>query len=365
MRQPGEDFQDDIDDTLPLNTQHGNKDWRAAQEAARQAAARHAEQDDTWEDENRRHAYADASYATKRPHKKHSCLGRVIRLALVLCLVGIIALIGNLYFWDQKKQDLPVPAAADGNVLDPIDKDLLFLLAGVDDIGTGEPQRTDTLLLVRYDFSDGRLIGLSIPRDSRVFVRGKRDKINHAHAYGGIALTMQTIRDFLGIDLDYYMEVDYDTVKSVVDAVGGVRYNVPQEAQPVPGEIFHTGDHVLNGDETLSFLRHRQGYKNGDIDRVKAQQAFLKETAHQVVSPLNIRRMPFVLKAIQDHAKTNIPALPLLSKAPGVLFTGLPEMEMHTIPGHGQTIGGLSYYVPDKKGTKQMVRKLLGPFMQR
>ena len=72
MRQPGEDFQDDIDDTLPLNTRQGNKDWRAAQEAARQAAARHAEQDDTWEDENRRHAYSDASYATKRPHKKRS-----------------------------------------------------------------------------------------------------------------------------------------------------------------------------------------------------------------------------------------------------------------------------------------------------
>ena len=100
----------------------------------------------------------------------------------------------------------------------------------------------------------------SIPRDSRVYIDGEPDKINHAHAYGGIELTIQTIRDFLGIDLDYYLEVDYQTVKAVVDAAGGVRYNVPEDAAPVPGEVHRVGDHVLNGEETLSFLRHRQGY---------------------------------------------------------------------------------------------------------
>lgn len=350
------------EDTLPLTVADVRRAVRAEQEERRQASRYQQRQKN---DGYRRMRIEDFEEEAEEPHKKKSCLGRLFRLLLLLLIVAILFLVGYLFLWDKEKENLPIPSAGEGNTLAPIHDDLLVLMAGVDDTGAGEPQRTDTLLLLRFAFGEGRLIGLSIPRDSRVYIDGEPDKINHAHAYGGIELTIQTIRDFLGIDLDYYLEVDYQTVKAVVDAAGGVRYNVPEDAAPVPGEVHRVGDHVLNGEETLSFLRHRQGYVNGDIDRVKAQQAFVRETAKQVASPLRFYRYPFVLHALRTNAKTNLPALPLLPKAPGVLFSGLSNMELHTLPGEGDMIDGVSYYLVDEEETLSMVQELFAPFLLR
>lgn len=362
-RFPGDAYeQESTEDTMPLTVADVRRAMRADQAArqARNAQARNAEE----ANEGYRYRPTSANVPNEgKPRKKKSCLGRLFRLFLLLLVVSTIALAIYLFLWDQEKEALPVPAADEGNTLAPIQDDLLVLLAGVDDTGSGQPQRTDTLLLLRFAFKEGRLIGLSIPRDSRVYVKGELDKINHAHAYGGIELTMKTIRDFLGVDLDYYVEVDYETVKAVVDAAGGVRYDVPEKAAPVPGEIHRVGDHVLDGPEALSFLRHRQGYRNGDLDRVKAQQAFIRETAKQVVSPLRFYRYPLVLHAFRTNAKTNLPALPLLPKAPGVLFSGLSNMELHTVPGDGQMIDGVSYYVVDSEDTEELVNELFAPFV--
>lgn len=350
------------DDTLPLTVADVRRAMRVEQEERRQASRYQQKQKN---DVYRRMRVEDFDEVAEEPRKKKSCLGRLFRLLLLLLIVAVLFLVGYLFLWDKEKENLPIPSAEEGNTLAPIHDDLLVLMAGVDDTGAGEPQRTDTLLLLRFAFGEGRLIGLSIPRDSRVYIDGEPDKINHAHAYGGIELTIQTIRDFLGIDLDYYLEVDYQTVKAVVDAAGGVRYNVPEDAAPVPGEVHRVGNHVLNGEETLSFLRHRQGYVNGDIDRVKAQQAFIRETAKQVASPLRFYRYPFVLHALRTNAKTNLPALPLLPKAPGVLFSGLSNMELHTLPGEGDMIDGVSYYLVDEEETLSMVQELFAPFLLR
>lgn len=352
--------QHDEDDTLPLTVEDVRRAMRA-EKAGCQADKKQkkSEAHRIYRDADPEEYHSDA----EKPRKKKSCLGRLLRLFLLLLVAAVIVLVVYLYLWDKEKENLPIPAEEQGNTLAPIQDDLLVLLAGVDDTGTGEPQRTDTLLLLRFAFGEGRIIGLSIPRDSRVYVDGEPDKINHAHAYGGIELTMQTIRDFLGIDLDYYIEVDYQTVKAVVDAAGGVRYTVPEEAAPVRGEVHRVGDHVLDGEETLSFLRHRQGYVNGDLDRVQAQQAFLQETAKQVASPLHFYRYPFVLHAFRTNAKTNLPALPVLPKLPGMMLSGLSNMELHTIPGDGEMIDDVSYYVVDSEETMELVNELFTPFV--
>ncbi|MDD7543412.1 MAG: LCP family protein [Peptoniphilaceae bacterium] len=298
---------------------------------------------------------------TEPQKKKKSCLGRIVKILLLLLILsfGIAAI--YLGMWDQKKKELPVPAAADGNILNPVHGDLVFLLAGVDDTGAGQPQRTDTLMLFRVNLYTGSIRGLSIPRDTRAYVNGSLDKINHAHAYGGIDLTMKTLRDFLGIDLDYYMEIDFGTVTAMIDAAGGVVYDVPEDAQPVEGEIFTTGKHRMMGEESLSFLRHRQGYQMGDLGRVNAQQEFMKSAMKQILSPKNFLRYPMILDAFVSNAKTNIPALPILPKAPITLMgVMLRDADIQTIPGEGQYIDGVSYYVPDSKGTLALVDEIFG-----
>lgn len=297
------------------------------------------------------------------PRRRKSCFGKILFLLLVLFFaVGVLGA-GYLYFWDRDKEDLPVPAASRGNTLRPIGDDVLFLLAGVDDTGAGTPQRTDTLMLFRFNMREGTLRGLSIPRDTRVSVKGKKRKINAAYAVGEIDETIKTIRSFLGVDLDYYAVVDYQTVRAIVDANGGVRYNVPKKAKPRSNENFKVGDHVLKGEEALAFLRHRKGYPNGDIDRIKAQQAFLQATAKQVMSPLNIVHWPFVLHAFRSEAKTNLPALPFVPKVLSILSLGGDKVSIKTIPGEGQYIGDISFFVPRRDETLALVRDLFGPFV--
>ena len=92
------------------------------------------------------------------------------------------------------------------------ENEYLILLVGVDKTSgdvNEDFSRTDTIMLLRANTKDGTIKLMSVPRDSRVKIRDKFDKINHAHAFGGIELTMQTLRDFLGLDIDYYVQVNY------------------------------------------------------------------------------------------------------------------------------------------------------------
>lgn len=299
--------------------------------------------------------------------KKKGCLGKLLGLFL-LAAIALVAFAGfffvrDLSQWDQEKTALPVPAASEGNQLAPVQEDLLFLMAGVDDTDGGVVQRTDTLMLVRMNFQKQEVTLLSIPRDTRCYVDGELTKINHAYAYGGIELTMETVRNFLGLDLDYYLIVDFDMVKDLVDAGGGVRYHVPEDAEPVNGEPYQTGDHVLNGEETLAYLRHRYGYALGDLGRVQAQQSFLAEIVKQLASPSKAAHFPQMYKILRSEAKTNIPALPLLPKALDLLKMK-DHLQSYTLPGEGEYIDDISYFIVDSEETLTMVEELFGPYYQ-
>lgn len=296
----------------------------------------------------------------KKRRKRHFSLGKLILTVLILLIVfGLL----KLKRFDLQNGQKEVVAEEYGNTLNPIGQDMIFLLAGVDDTGAGTPQRTDTLMIFRLNFETGQVSVLSVPRDTRAPVRGKPDKINHAHAYGGINLTLQTIRNFLNLDLDYYMKVDYETVKAVIDAGGGVYYDVPATTKPEGWETFTTGPHRLDGAEALSYLRHRKSYAMGDIGRVQAQQAFMKEAIHQLISPKNAFRYPAMARALMDHADTNIPTLPLLRRLPALAKLQLSDVDFRVLPGEGRYIGGLSYYVTYPEQSRQMVSEMFGPFL--
>ena len=115
--------------------------------------------------------------------------------------------------------------AAEKNKHQLVDNELLVLLVGVDknpNNASADFTRTDTIMLCKVNSETGKVDILSIPRDSRIKIRDEFTKANHAHAYGGIELTLQSLRNFLGIDIDYYAEINYDAVVKIVDALGGV-----------------------------------------------------------------------------------------------------------------------------------------------
>lgn len=262
----------------------------------------------------------------------------------------------------------------DENEIEPkVKNEILFLMMGVDaeNVKKSKGTRTDTMMLFKVNFETGDINLLSIPRDTRVLVRGKEDKINHAHAYGGPELTMQTLRDFLNLDVDYYVKVDYKAVMEIVDAIGGVEIDVPQRMKyddTTPGiPPLHIdikkGLQTLDGKNAHDFLRYRHGYKEGDIGRIKAQQMFMKELIKQTLKPKNIIKLPKFIETYFDYVDTNIPFKVITKGALSANKIKLENMTTNTIPGEGKKIAGVDYWIYNREETRTIVQEMFGDYL--
>lgn len=251
----------------------------------------------------------------------------------------------------------------EGNVIEQtVENELLFLVLGMDSDDfsghTTERNRTDTMILAKVNFETGKVDILSIPRDSRVLVDGRYDKINHAHHFGGLKLAMKTTRDFLNLDIDYYVKVNFFSVKDIVDALGGVEVDVPVKVDVNEDDVhLEPGLQVLNGKQALQFARFRAGYVDGDLGRVKAQQLLVKALLKELVKPQNLVKMPQILEVVKKTVSTNIPFSTIVKLAAKVNNLGPEKMTSRIVPGEGRYIGDVSYYVPDKMALRQIINK--------
>lgn len=253
-----------------------------------------------------------------------------------------------------------------------IKDEMLFLMLGVDsnDLDEHSNIRTDTMMLTKVDFETGKIDILSIPRDTRTMVKGRLDKINHAHSYGGVDLTLETVSDFLDIDLDYYVKVNYEAVEEVVDKIGGVEIDVPKRmkysdptANPPLYIDLDKGLQVLDGDKSLQYLRFRS-YQDGDVGRVAAQQIFVKEFVRQTFSLRNIFKIPSIIKTYYDYVDTNIPMTTILKGTKFKKDSIAEDLTTNTIPGEGRTVNGVSYYIYEEEATKDLVEELFGDYLR-
>lgn len=248
---------------------------------------------------------------------------------------------------------------AEGNVIEQkIDNELLFLIAGVDEEGEQLWSRTDTLMLVHANFDTGDIHLISIPRDTRVFIDDVHgyDKINHANAFGGMQLTLRTIRNFLGIDLDYFMQFSFESVEHIVDAMGGVEANVPVRIRTWNPDVdLHPGLQRLNGKEALMFARFRKGYENGDIGRLQAQQHLVTQMVKEMLKPHNITKLPAMLDLFYDEVQTNIGINKLKDLLPLAKNFSADKIKTTHIPGQEDVIDGIYYASYDQIATQEIV----------
>lgn len=254
--------------------------------------------------------------------------------------------------------------------------EILVLLMGVDakDVKKSKGTRTDTMMLVKVNFESGKINLLSIPRDTRVLVKGREDKINHAHAYGGPDLSIRTVREFLNIDLDYYVKVDYKAVMAIVEAIGGVEIDVPRNmtyydptADPPLNINLKKGLQLLNGQQSHDFLRWRKnnsltsGY--GDIGRIESQQMFVKELVKQTLKPKNIFKLPKLIETYYDYVETNVPLNVILKGAMSAKNLDIENMETTTIPGEGKRIAKGDYWIYNEDGTNKIVEEMFKDYL--
>lgn len=222
------------------------------------------------------------------------------------------------------------------------DDEFLFLLAGVDSTGEETGTRSDTLMLIKANTDKKTLDLISIPRDTMVDINGSTEKINAAHSYGGIDLTMQTVRDFMGINLTYYVVIPFEAVVEGIDSIGGIDINV--DSQVAEAMDISPGLHHFKGQEALNYVRFRKGYANADLGRISTQQNFIMQFVEEMTKAKNVPKLPIAFLAMQDKIKTNINTAKLTKLA--MAFRGMDKSNINQVrlDGHEVDYDGISYF---------------------
>ena len=213
---------------------------------------------------------------------------------------------------------------------------------------------SDTMLMLRFDPRNERVSVMSIPRDTRTNVDGLVTKINEANREGGPALSAQAVSELMGgVAIDRYMRINVQGVEKLIDALGGVKVDVPQDMkyQDDSQHLYinlKEGEQRLDGDKAMQFLRFRYDDK-GDIGRVQRQQIFMRSLAEQALNPTTIARLPKILSVIQSHVDTNLSVEELVALVGYSAQTRRSDVQMMMLPGDFSDYADyeLSYWLPN------------------
>ncbi|MBB6449880.1 LCP family protein required for cell wall assembly [Geomicrobium halophilum] len=218
-----------------------------------------------------------------------------------------------------------------------------FLLLGVDaeDEVVG---RTDTIIVVTVNPNDESMKMLSIPRDTRTEIigRGEDDKINHAHAFGGTEMAMDTVENFLNVPIDYVATINMEGFEEMVDAVGGVTvendFSFEQD-----GFEFEEGELELTGEEALSFVRMRYEDPQGDHGRNDRQRDVIEGVLREGAHISSITRIGSILDVIGSNVQTNMEFDEMVDMQG--YESSRHDIEHLTLNGEGTRINGIYYYL--------------------
>jgi LCP family protein required for cell wall assembly len=232
--------------------------------------------------------------------------------------------------------------------------------------------RSDSMLLLRFNPQTEQLVVLSLPRDTRTYVRGQLTKLNEANYYGGPALAAESVSDLLGgVAIDRYVRINVQGVEKLIDALGGVNVNVPQDMryQDDSQHLYinlKAGEQTLDGNKALQFLRFRYDAR-GDIGRVQRQQMFMRALTEQALNPATITRLPKILSVIQSNVDTNLSVEELLALVGYGAQINRSNVQMLMLPGtfsRPQDFS-LSYWLPNHRDIDALVSQYFGTGTQR
>ncbi len=246
-----------------------------------------------------------------------------------------------------------------------------FLLVGLDELSNS----TDTMMLVNFDTIHHKIDIVSIPRDTIINVDwwdGRR--LNSVYAASlrnhgpGIDYLSMHMKWITGFDVDYYAVMSVDIFVDIIDTIGGIWFDVPQEMRY--GDTYAYNDfyidldpgyQLLDGYQAMGLCRYRS-YFFGDLDRVEMQHAFLKEAVRQF---LNIKNIPHAAKAIKIAAEgtnTNLSASNIAWFLGQLLRCREEDISFYTAPGTACTLQGYSYYVLDLYNWLSLLNEHFNPY---
>ena len=236
------------------------------------------------------------------------------------------------------------------------------MLMGLDKGGT----RTDVMILGQLNLVDGEIHMLQIPRDTYVKDNGRYDKkINSAYGLEKEKTVFKEVKQITGVTADKYVVVDTSSFRDLIDTIGGVDFEVPQDMNyddPVQDLHIHlkAGFQHLDGDKAEQLVRFRS-YPQGDIQRMKVQSDFIQATVDELFSLKNVFKVNDLVEDVSAIVDTNFSLNELLTYAPYIFSIDREKIVTHQLAGEPQWINGGSYVVPDYEGNAELVEKFLTP----
>ena len=242
---------------------------------------------------------------------------------------------------------------------------------GLAEPGSGGPSRSDSIMLLRI--GGGANAALSIPRDTVVDIPGHgTDKINAAYAFGGPALATETVKQWLGVDVNHVVEVSFENFPQLIDALGGVTYKGGCVRSEINGGRrnggatlrLKRGETEIDGDQALALARTRKNLCNpseDDLTRAKRQQQLVTAMKDKVTSFETFIRLPWVSWAAPRAVRSDM-AGPTLLGVVGASLTGGAGKQRVLEPSGGVALpdGGQGLTVDDATRQAAVARFLKG-----
>lgn len=278
---------------------------------------------------------------------------------LVIIGLGLIMLIAVAYSWSSLMGYETAPLAS---IFSPSSR-INILVLGVDE-RSDDVGRSDTMFLLTINPKTQDVAVLSIPRDTRVNIPGYGyDKINHAYGEGKYKLSLQTVEKLLGININYWVTVDFNGFKRIIDALGGVTLDVEKRMyyeDPWDNLVIdlQPGVQKLRGADAIGYVRYRD--EEGDIGRIARQQKFIKAVVQQVTQPSTIANLPTLIKELYGAIHTNMSLGDMVSYAKMFNEARAKGMRSYMVPGTPAYINEISYWLPDMVALKKMMAEIMG-----
>ncbi|MCQ1531010.1 LCP family protein [Lutispora saccharofermentans] len=283
---------------------------------------------------------------------------KFLKIFLISFAVALASLYGVLYLFLNSISIKPT----DGVSQMP-DKRVNVLVIGV------AKNLSDTIMMASYDMEKDKVDIFSIPRDTyyprKGYNHAAQKKVNAAYGSSGAEGLIKAVEDITKVDIDYYVQFDYEAVKAVVDGLGGLKVEVPNDMNyDDPADDLHIhfkkGQVVKNGEDIVKLLRWRKnnkggGYKEGDLGRIKMQQQIVKLGMEKVINGNIVANFLKLQSPITKYVKTSMTPKEMMYFANKAKDINSENIFFHTVPGNPKTMEGLSFFVINKDKLKEEI----------
>lgn len=227
-----------------------------------------------------------------------------------------------------------------------------LLLLGIDQ-REGEPSRSDTIIYSVIRPKEDKILLLSIPRDTYTDIIGRdvTSKINSAYAHGGAKMTIDTVENLLKNKVNYYAAVNFNGMKDIVDAIGGVKLPITElieNKNPIHEKLrIEPHKPIYYGQDALAYVRYRE---DSDFKRTERQRIFISALMDKALELKNISKIPELIDIAGSNFTTNMDSDFILNLAETVyLKDSSPNFENYMLQGNGKMRGTTWYYDIDSE----------------